>query len=135
MTTIHVQRVGTSPGYRAWIHGQHDWCYGFGTTWKEAVGDLLHTFEATLGLGLHVAPELDPVPLDGLAAENACEGCQACQTDLADIHKKFDAFLADNDRPALSTTEDAELFELREIANQLQKNAELAERAAGFEVP
>lgn len=71
MTTIHVQRIGTSPGYRAWIHGQHDWCYGFGCTWAEAVGDLLHTFEATLGLGIHVSVDLDPRPLDGLAAENA----------------------------------------------------------------
>lgn len=99
MTTIHVQRIGTSPGYRAWIHGQHDWCYGFGCTWKEAVGDLLHTFEATLGLGVHVAPELDPRPgvdtsalihvlaaqeleprpLDGLAPENACQ----CHTDTS----------------------------------------------------
>lgn len=103
MTTIHVQRIGTSPGYKAWIHGQHDWCYGFGTNWKEAVGDLLHTFEATLGLGLHVAPELDPVPLDGLAPENACEACQTA--DLVEVHKKIDTFIA---------------------------NAELAERAADW---
>jgi hypothetical protein len=104
LTTIHVHRIGTSPGYKAWIHGQHDWCYGFGTTWKEAVGDLLHTFEATLGLGLHVAPELDPVPLDGLAACNACQDEQDTAdypvAEVAEIHQKLDAFLADNEPAA-----------------------------------
>ena len=88
MTTIHIRRDG--PAYRAWIDGQHDWCYGWGTTWQAAAVNLMQSFESTLGLGIRIdhtiGTELtddqsdgfrsmmhEVKPLDGLAAENARE--------------------------------------------------------------
>ncbi len=68
MSTIHTSRYGA--GYRSWIEGNHDWCYGFGTTWQAAIVNLLQAFESTLGLGIHVDACLAPKP-----EQQNCKDC------------------------------------------------------------
>lgn len=71
---VDISRMA-SGNYKAHARDRPCYVYGTGRTENQAIGDLLQTYQSTLGIEVecHYPPAVQIEPLDGMAAVNASE--------------------------------------------------------------